>query len=89
MNLQELLQKHTSETDRLLIESLRSNVSTSPEGEQARMLIQIRMIDRLVNSLDKNSASSDKLANRLNWLTFVIASATCIGAFTAIIQLTK
>ena len=84
---EEIISQVKDESDRYLLGRIRSSVSTSSEGNQAQTLLQMRMIDRLIASLDKNSDSADKLANRLNWLTLVIAAATAIGAIVAVFQL--
>lgn len=59
--------------------------------EQQRMAILVGVgeqiegaTDRLNATIQRAGEKSDRLARTLNWLTFVIAAATLVGAYAAI-----
>lgn len=58
--------------------------STASEREQAQIAVLDLMLDNLGGSLNKNSASADRLARTLNWLTGVIALAAVVGVFVTL-----
>jgi hypothetical protein len=89
MDLTEIIFKVPDETDRALLDSIRSEHIWEGHNAQAQTILQMRMIDRLIVSLDKNSNSSDRLAHGLNWLTGIIAFAGIVAAFASIVQLCK
>jgi hypothetical protein len=89
MDLKEIVSEVSDERDRYLLSCFRATDMPTSATEQARTVLQMRMLDRFVESMNKNSGSADKLAQRLNWLTFVIAASACVAAFAAIVQMFK
>jgi hypothetical protein len=89
MDLKQIISEIHEEADRLLLNTIRSKDVFTGENIQSQTILQMRMVDRLIESLDKNSKSSDRLARGLNWLTGVIALASCAAAFAGIVQFCK
>lgn len=82
MNAKDLIDKD----DLFLLERMNISDTGSSKTEQAKTILEINMMRRLIESLNKNSKSADDLSTRLNWLTFAIAFGTFALAATAIIQ---
>lgn len=63
LDMKDIINRIPDEEERYLVMRTRSTSTTaSSENEQARTLIYMRMSEKLIDALNKNSASSDKLA---------------------------
>ncbi len=60
--------------------------STAPVREQAQIALLDLMLDNLGGSLDKNSASTDRLANVLTWLTGAVAVAVVVSVYIVFLK---
>jgi len=56
---------------------------------QANAKFLRKSFDKLTESINKNSTSSDKLSKRILWLTFIITIATVLGVALSIYQFIK
>ena len=74
-----------SELESILVKEILSPQSPSASSEQAKMLLNLGMIGRLIAALNTNSTSADKLAGRLNILTRWIGIATGVGACVSLL----
>ena len=83
------IDKLIAESDKFLLHYIAMSDVPTSHSEQAKIILQQRMLDKLISALNKNSESADKLAARLNILTLVIGIATFAGAIAALIQVLK
>jgi hypothetical protein len=81
-----IAQELREKSDDSLIEML--NVATT-HGEQARVILTERMLTRLIDSLNKNANSGNKLAGRVYCLTLLITIATVVYAAATVYQIFK
>jgi hypothetical protein len=83
MDTKELL----AQSDEQLLTKMVGVERPTAYSDQVQIILQMRSVQRLIEALNKNSASSDRIATRLNYLTFAIGVATIFGVGAAIIQL--
>jgi hypothetical protein len=60
--------------------------STAPEREQALIAMMDLMLDNLGGSLNRNSASTDRLTNVLTWLTGAVAGVLVVSVYIAFLK---
>lgn len=55
-------------------------------GDKINAILNRRMIDKLVNSLNTNAKSSNDLSKRIFWLNFVIMVATIVYTISIVME---
>lgn len=56
-------------------------------GDKIKIILEARIIDRLISSLNENSKSSNELSKKIVWLTRIIAIATVIYTIATVVAL--
>jgi hypothetical protein len=55
-------------------------------GDKIKAILDGRMLDKLVTSLNTNAESSNALSKRIFWLNFIIMVATIIYTISIVIE---
>jgi hypothetical protein len=76
-------------TDEELFDEMGKAISPNTYADRANVLLRKRLFDKLTETINKNSLSSDRLSKRMLHLTYVVTFATIAGVVISIIELCK
>ena len=64
------------------------NVNTT-HGEKIQAILASRTANRLIESLNNNAESSNKLSNKIFWLNVALTAATVVYTIATVVGVTK
>ncbi len=74
------------EKEENLLRMMVSTVGVSSKTHQYKAALDVLMIRKLIDAMDKNSKSADRLSSGLNWLTGIIAFAATLQLIIAVLH---